>query len=204
MKKLFAFVTSLLLSVAAHAQSAEAFVFNQGQHYKDLGTPKTNQKVVTEYFSFYCGHCYSFEPIIAQLKQRLPQDVTLVKKPVSFMGGNMATELSKAYVTAKEVGVEDKIVASLFETIHNKRQAPKNVHQLRQLFLSHGVSENEFETVFSSSETLKKAKQFDKDFDGTKLTGVPSVVVNGKYLANAGGVKSIGQYVALIEYLLTK
>ncbi|MEZ8733592.1 thiol:disulfide interchange protein DsbA/DsbL [Vibrio sp. 10N.239.312.D08] len=204
MKKLFAFVTSLLLSVSAHAQSSDGFAFDQGQHYKDLGMPKTNQKVVTEYFSFYCGHCYSFEPIIAQLKQRLPQDVTLVKKPVSFMGGNMAIELSKAYVTAKELGVEDKIVASLFETIHNKRQAPKNVHQLSQLFVSHGVSENEFETVFSSSETLKKANLFDKDFYATKLTGVPSVVVNGKYLANAGGVKSIGEYVALIEYLLTK
>lgn len=63
MKKLFALFSMLMLSL-----SAQAAQFNEGEHYKVLDLEASNKPVVTEFFSFYCPHCNSFEPIIQQLK----------------------------------------------------------------------------------------------------------------------------------------
>ena len=63
MKKLFALVATLMLSLSAHAAQ-----FKEGQHYKVLDLEASSKPTVTEFFSFYCPHCNSFEPIIQQLK----------------------------------------------------------------------------------------------------------------------------------------
>lgn len=68
MKKLFALVATVMLSVSAYAAQ-----FKEGEHYQVLKTPVSSSPVVSEFFSFYCPHCNTFEPIIAQLKQQLPE-----------------------------------------------------------------------------------------------------------------------------------
>jgi len=89
MKKLFALVTTLLLSLSAHAAQ-----FSEGEHYKVLDLEASKKPTVTEFFSFYCPHCKTFDPIIRQLKAQLPEGVKLNKAHVSLMGGAMGKELN--------------------------------------------------------------------------------------------------------------
>ncbi|MDG4868893.1 thiol:disulfide interchange protein DsbA/DsbL, partial [Guyparkeria sp. 1SP6A2] len=134
MKKLFALVATLILSLSAHAAQ-----FKEGVHYKVLDLPKASQLSVSEYFSFYCPHCYSFEPIIKQLKEQLPAEVRLQKNHVSFMGGNMGKSMSKAYATMLALNVEEQMLPVMFNRIHNQRKAPKNDQELRQIFTDEGI-----------------------------------------------------------------
>ncbi|CAH8230106.1 MULTISPECIES: thiol:disulfide interchange protein DsbA/DsbL [Vibrio] len=199
MKKLFALVATLMLSLSAHAAQ-----FNEGEHYKVLDLEPSKNPTVTEFFSFYCPHCNSFEPIIAQLKKQLPDGAKLQKNHVSFMGGSMGKSMSKAYATMIALKVEDKMIPVMFNRIHNMRKPPKDDAELRQIFLDEGVDGAKFDAAFNGFAVDSMVRRFDKQFQDSGLSGVPAVVVNNHYLVQAQGLKSTDEYFALVNYLLTK
>ncbi|ANQ23020.1 thiol:disulfide interchange protein [Vibrio natriegens] len=197
MKKLFALFSMLMLSL-----SAQAAQFNEGEHYKVLDLEASNKPVVTEFFSFYCPHCNSFEPIIQQLKKQLPEGVKLQKNHVSFMGGSMGPSMSKAFATMVALKVEDKMVPVMFNRIHNLRKAPRDDAELRQIFLDEGVDEKKFDSAFKGFAVDSMVRRMDKQFEDSDLTGVPAVIVNNKYLVQAQSIKTMDEYFALVNYLL--
>ncbi|SJL84828.1 thiol:disulfide interchange protein DsbA/DsbL [Vibrio palustris] len=199
MKKLIALAATLLLSLSAHAAQ-----FKQGENYKVLDQTHSSQPSVVEFFSFYCPHCNAFEPIISKLDSHLPDGVKLNKNHVSFMGGNMGFNMSKAFNTMVVLGVQEKMIPVMFAQIHQRRQPPKNVEALKQLFVDHGVNGKKFDDAFNSFAVDSMARRSDKDFDDKGLTGVPSVVVNNKYLVEIGSIKSEQQFYDLVNYLLKK
>ncbi len=92
MKALFTLFSALLLSVSAHAAK-----FEQGTHYKVLDVEKSATPKVTEFFSFYCPHCYKFESVVENLKPALADGVKFEKVHVAFMGNDMAVPMAKSY-----------------------------------------------------------------------------------------------------------
>ena len=198
MKKLFALISTVMLSFAAHAAQ-----FSQGEHYKVLDLDVSKKPIVTEFFSFYCPHCNSFEPIIQQLKAQLPEEAKLQKNHVSFMGGNMGESMSKAYATMLVLKVEDKMVPVMFNRIHNMRKAPKDDAELRQIFLDEGVDAKKFDAAFNGFAVDSMVRRFDKQFKDSGLSGVPAVLVNNKYLVEAQSIKTLDEYFDLVNYLLT-
>ncbi|WP_100753423.1 thiol:disulfide interchange protein DsbA/DsbL [Vibrio salilacus] len=198
MKKLFALVATVMLSFTAHAAQ-----FSQGEHYKVLDLEGSKKPTVTEFFSFYCPHCKSFEPIIQQLKAQLPEEAKLQKNHVSFMGGNMGESMSKAYATMLVLKVEDKMVPVMFNRIHNMRKAPKDDAELRQIFLDEGVDAQKFDAAFNGFAVDSMVRRFDKQFKDSGLSGVPAVIVNNKYLVEAQSIKTLDEYFDLVNYLLT-
>ncbi len=199
MKKLFALVATLMLSLSAHAAQ-----FKEGQHYKVLDLEASSKPTVTEFFSFYCPHCNSFEPIIQQLKAKLPENAKFQKNHVSFMGGNMGESMSKAYATMVVLKAEDKMVPVMFNRIHNMRKAPKNNDELRQIFVDEGIDGKKFDAAFNGFAVDSMVRRFDKQFKDSGLSGVPAVVVNNKYLVQAQSIKTMDEYFDLVNYLLTK
>ena len=198
MKKLLLLVSSVLLSVMAHAAQ-----FNEGQHYTVLDAKKSSTPVVTEFFSFFCPHCYGFEPVIAGLKDQLPSNVPVQKVHVSFMGSNMAVPMAKAYATMVALKVDDKLVMPMFKQIHDFKNTPKNEQELRQIFVDNGVSGEKFDAAFNGFAVDSMQKRFDKQFAATGLRGVPGVVVNNKYIVQSGDIKTVDEYYDLVNYLLT-
>ncbi|MGY3568347.1 thiol:disulfide interchange protein DsbA/DsbL [Vibrio paucivorans] len=199
MKKLFALVATLMLSLSAHAAQ-----FKQGEHYKVLDLEASKKPVVTEFFSFYCPHCNTFEPIIQQLKDQLPEGAKLQKNHVSFMGGNMGLSMSKAYATMVAMKVEDKMVPVMFNRIHNMRKAPKDDAELRQIFVDEGIDGKKFDAAFNGFAVDSMVRRFDKQFKDSGLSGVPAVVVNNRYLVQSQSIKTLDEYFELVNYLLTK
>ncbi len=197
MKKLFALFSMLMLSLSAHAAQ-----FKEGEHYKVLDLEASSKPVVTEFFSFYCPHCNSFEPVIQQLKQQLPEDVKLQKNHVSFMGGKMGPSMSKAFATMEALKIEDQMVPVMFNRIHNMRKAPRNDAELRQIFLDEGVDAKKFDSAFKGFAVDSMIRRMDKQFEDSGLTGVPAVIVNHKYQVQAQSIKTMDEYFALVNYLL--
>ncbi|MBC8655670.1 thiol:disulfide interchange protein DsbA/DsbL [Vibrio parahaemolyticus] len=198
MKKLLALCSTLLLAFSAHAAQ-----FEEGKHYKVLDVEKATKPTVTEFFSFYCPHCYKFESVIENLKQALPKEARFEKVHVAFMGADMAVPMAKSYATMVSLGVEDKMVPAMFAQIHQKRQVPKNEDELKKVFTDNGVDGNKFDAAYNSFAVSSMQKRFDKQFKESTLTGVPGVVVNNKYIVIPNEVRSYAEYSELVNYLLT-
>ena len=208
MKTIFALFASLVMAFSAQATTAQqtpqqTTAFTEGDYYTVIDGPKSATPTVTEYFSFYCPHCYKFESIVKNLKPALTDDVTLEKVHVGFMGGPMATGMVKAYATMVELQVEDRMVPAMFEQIHVLRKPPQSEAEIRQLFIDKGVSANAFDLAYNSKAVEMKLKQYDEKFKNSTLRGVPALVVNDKYIVVASKIKSYDEYNQLVNYLLT-
>jgi len=199
MKKLLALASAALLSFSVHAAK-----FTEGDHYKVLELPKSSSPIVTEFFSFYCPHCHGFEPIIKALKETLPDNAKLQKNHVSFMGGPMGNSMSKAYSTAVVLGVEDKMIPVLFNRVHTMKKPPRNDQELRQIFIDEGMTAEDFDGAYNSFAVNSMVNRSNKAFKDSGLTGVPAVIVNNKYLVQAGKLQSTEEYFELVNFLLKK
>ncbi len=198
MKKLLVLFSTLLLSLNVFAAQ-----FNEGTHYTVLDLPKSSKPMVNEFFSFYCPHCNSFEPLVAGLKASLPDNARFQKSHVSFMGGNMGTPMSKAYATMVSLKAEDKMIPVMFNRIHNQQNAPKNEDELRQMFIDEGIDGKKFDSAYKGFAVDSMVRRFDNEFQKAGLRGVPAFVVNNKYQVNLGSISSADELNSLVNYLLT-
>lgn len=199
MKKLLA-----LASVALLSFSVQAAKFTEGDYYKVLELPKSNSPIVTEFFSFYCPHCNSFEPMIQELKKQLPDNAKFQKNHVSFMGGSMGKSMSKAFATSIVLGIDSKMTPVLFNRVHGMKKPPRNDAELRQIFVDEGVKAEDFDGAYNSFAVNSMVNRFDKGFQDSGLTGVPAIIVNNKYLVQTGKIQSSDEYFELVNFLLKK
>lgn len=198
MKKLLSIFTALMLSF-----SIQAAQFSEGTHYQILDVEKASKPTVTEFFSFYCPHCFKFEGVIDQLKPSLPENAQFQKVHVAFMGSAMAKPMAKSYATMIVLGAEKEMVPAMFKQIHELRQTPKDEAALRQIFLDNGIDATAFDNAYNSFTVNSMQQRFDKQFEASTLTGVPGVLVNNKYIVKPDNIKSFEEYNQLVNYLLT-
>ncbi|CAH6797238.1 Thiol:disulfide interchange protein DsbA [Vibrio chagasii] len=197
MKKLFSLFAALIMSASVNAAQ-----FEEGTHYKILDVAKADKPVVTEFFSFYCPHCYKFEGVIKYLKEDLPETASFQKVHVAFMGNNMAVPMAKAYATMIALDAEESMVPAMFAQIHEKQKTPRDEAELRQVFIDNGVDAKKFDAAYNSFAVNSMQKRFDQQFDASTLTGVPGVLVNNKYIVKPDQIKSYEEYNQLVNYLL--
>ncbi|MUK79148.1 thiol:disulfide interchange protein DsbA/DsbL [Aliivibrio fischeri] len=198
MKKLFVFLSAVMF-----AFSVQATQFEEGKYYQVLDVAKSTQPKVTEFFSFYCPHCYKFEAVIKNLKPALEKSVKFEKVHVAFMGNDMAVPMAKSYATMVVLGVEDKMVPAMFKQIHELGQRPKNEDELRQVFINNGIDPDKYDEAYNGAAVNAMQRKFDIQFEASTLTGVPGVLVNNKYIVKPNAIRSYDEYNQLVNYLLT-
>ncbi|MFC3034805.1 thiol:disulfide interchange protein DsbA/DsbL [Pseudoalteromonas fenneropenaei] len=198
----------LLLCLPAAVWAAD---FEDGKHYTTLNTERSAQNQVTEFFSFYCPHCFRFEPVAIALENSLPKGTSFVKSHVNFLGGispQVQTNLSYAYIIGKQNGKAHQIAERLFNTIHVQRERLDSMAELRKFMAAQGISELEFDAALVSMPVLTAEKAMadaqQKFSDAGALTGVPTFIVNDKYKLNISELKSQDELHELVQYLLKK
>jgi thiol:disulfide interchange protein DsbA len=109
--------------------------------------------------------------------------------------------LGRAYYTAELLDVVDKIHTPLFDHIHKEKKPIRNATDLKEFFAEQGVSEADFDKTFNSFAVITKTNRAKQVRELYGLTGVPTLVVNGKYRTTAtlaGGNKQMLQVVDLL------
>jgi len=186
MKKAISLFFVLLMPLFASAAN-----YQEGKQYTTVNEGVTMVPEVREYFSFYCPHCFRFEPFLAQVKKDLPQGTNFVKNHVDFLRTTtpaIQDMLSKALVVAEQMPQKDKLIAAIFNYIHVQRANFSSEKDVRNLFVLNGADGAKFDKLMKSFMVNAKAKKMKKNQDYLAqkgaLTGVPTIIVNGKYKIN--------------------
>lgn len=194
----------LLVLIPLVAGTAFAGTFTEGKEYQKLKTPQPTEAgkavEVVELFWYGCPHCYHLEPFIHDWLQGKPDDVSFVRMP-AVMGAGWEL-LAKAYYTAELLGVLDKVHGELFSTIHEQNKKIKDEDMLREFFVGLGVSAEDFNKTFGSfavAVKLNNARMMTRRYG---ITGVPTIVVNGKYSTGASMAGSNKSLIDVINYLV--
>lgn len=200
MKKLvttFSLFLFLLISGQVHAE---------GQGYVTISPAQptqTGDKIeVLEVFWYACPHCFDFEPHISKWLESKPDDVEFRRMPGIFRKNWIPH--AKAYFTAKKLDVLEDIHTPLFDAIHKQK---KNIHDdddFEDFFVKHGVDEDAFTKVYESEEVETMVKQAYVMGQRYKITGVPAVIVNGKYMVSGSTAGSFENVLKVIDQLIEK
>lgn len=164
---------------------------------------QTESKIeVVEVFWYGCSHCYDFEPYINSWIANLPDDVEFRRMPGVFSKNWIGH--AKAYYTAEKLGVLDKVHSPLFDALNKQRKRIYTEGELKDFFVSKGVDGDEFTRVFNSSEIEIRFKQAFTMGQRYKVTGVPSVIINGKYMTSGSLAGSYDNLLKTMDMLVDK
>lgn len=186
--------------------------YEEGKHYTQVNNKASSKPEVREYFSFYCPHCLRFEPFFAGVKKTLPEGVKFQRNHVDFLRfttPEIQFMLTKALVVAQQLKMEEKLVAAIFNYLQVQRASITSEKDIRNVFVLQGADGEKFDKLFKSFAVNSQAKLMKKNQDELvrkrALTGVPAVVVNGKYRINADKLDRNNfeqDYANLIKYLV--
>lgn len=187
------------LASAATPEQATGPAFVEGEHYKrlkeprDTGSPETVE--VMEFFWYGCGHCFATESHIRGWLENKPEGITFTRVPATLSRNWLLH--ARAFYTAHKLGVDNQMHEAMFNAIHRERNPLRTPDDIAALFESvAGVSPEKFREAFNSFAVDNELVEADALARAYPLTGVPSFVVDGKYLTTAG---MAGSYSALLE-----
>lgn len=205
MKKLLGLFSALIFSASVFAVDLQ-----EGVHYEviDKKSSGTVKPEVKEFFSYYCPHCMTFEPLAKSLKEKSKKEgFKFVKSHVDFLraaGPEIQFMLTKALVASERLKAP-QVNDAIFNYIQKQRAAITSERDIRNIFVINGVDGEKFDKVFNSFAVTSAAKKMKKVQDEYSrkgiLTGVPTFVVNGKYkiINNGFEAKSYGELFTKLE-----
>lgn len=203
-KAFFNLFMALVVGTLSFAANAETF--REGVDYKVLETPVDvdNPKniEVREFFWFGCPHCFALEATISDWKKAMPEGVDFVQTPAPLNASWVPH--AHAFYVAEALGKGPEISTALFDALHMEKKRISKQDQLAQFFTQFGVSEEEFNKLYNSFSVrvaVRKAEALAKAY---RLSGVPALIVNGKYLVEMRTAKSNERMMEIVNFLVEK
>lgn len=159
-----------------------------------------NQVEVIEFFSFACPHCYEFEPHLEAWLKNKPDGVKFVRVPAEFSA--YYALLARAWYTADVLGVAETVTKPLFDAIHVQHKELNSKQALAEFFQqTANVPEDQFNAAFESFSVnmkLERARALARRY---RLSGVPTVIINGKYRTDAVMTQSYEKLIQVTDTL---
>lgn len=178
--------------------------YKEGEQYKALAQPQATASAdkieVVELFWYGCPHCYRLEPVIGNWLKNKPDDVEFVRMPAIV--GPPWELLAKAYYTAEFLGVMDTVHYALFDAIHKDKKKVVDEAAVQAIFEAQGVSAEDFRNTFNSFAVAVKVNNARMMTKRYAISGVPTIIINGKYNTSGSLAGSNENILKVVDYLV--
>lgn len=195
---------SLIVTASFFAQSVTAAEW--GKDYSPVSPPQpveTGKNIeVLEIFYYGCPHCFHLEPIITPWIKHLPKDVTFRRLPGIFNDGWIP--LAKAFYALESLKELDRLHGELFKAFHEQKVDLRTDAAIIDWAAKQGVDRDKFSAAYNSFAVQNKAlraKQLTKAYG---ISGVPSVIVDGKFLTSASMTGSHEAMLPVLDQLIVQ
>ncbi|MEM7540365.1 MAG: thiol:disulfide interchange protein DsbA/DsbL [Pseudomonadota bacterium] len=192
-----------LLLAALFSGPATAQEFKVGTHYDILPAAKETSdptKIeVVELFWYGCPHCFSFEPFVEKWLANKADDVVFIRIPAVF--SKTWALHAKAFYAAEQMGILEAFHSALFSALHREKQQLFTQRALVDFVAAKGWDAQGFEAAFTSFSVDGKFRQAQAATRDYGIRGVPSVIINGKYVTSASKVSDYDLMLKLIDHL---
>jgi len=214
---LLAAVASTMAATTSNAAAATTTtpppLWQEGVNYTRLvpGQPTSvpaGQVEVLEFFWYGCPHCYAIDPLVESWKKTKPAYITFSRVPVMWSEGHRST--ARLYYTLESMGKLDQLHGEVFKEIHTNNNPliatdPNDTAgalHLQAVFLKKfGISEDAFKKAsqsFAVETALQRADQLVLRY---RIEGVPTFVVNGKFVADVRSAGAPERLLSLVDDL---
>jgi thiol:disulfide interchange protein DsbA len=185
----------LALDTNPAAAARAEWKFSEGKQYHRLVPTQptvggADKIEVAEIFWYGCPHCFSFEPAINKWAETVPPNARFIRIPAVW--NPLAQLHGRLYYTEEVLARNGKLTdvkafhTAVFNEFHTKSNRLTTEDAIQKLFERFGVGRDDFLNTWNSFEVNQKVRVADDLVRRYNVTGVPAVVVNGKYRTGAG------------------
>jgi protein dithiol oxidoreductase (disulfide-forming) len=207
MKKLFS-ALALSLGIAAASMSVASSVHaapTAGKDYTVLQAPQpvgapAGKVEVIEFFWYGCPHCNDFEPFIEAWEKKQGPDVVFKRVPVAFRDDFIPH--SKMYHALDALGVAEKVTPAVFNEIHVKKDYLLTPEKQADFLATQGIDKKKYMDAYNSFSTQSAVQRDAKMLQDYKIDGVPTVIVQGKYVTGPAQTNSEEGTTKVMDFLV--
>ena len=148
-------------------------------------------------------HCYGYGPETSPNIDRLAAEGVVFEQVPSSINPRW-TEHARAYYSFQLMGILGEIHTAFFDALHLKRQRLDNIDAIAGFVAERGFDEKVFREYYFSfpvETQLRKNAQNEKRYG---ISGVPAVIVNGKYLVSGSVAGSNERMIQIINFLVAQ
>lgn len=152
---------------------------------QNISTDNPAKIEVMEIFWYGCSHCYQMEAPLHAWVKKLPSDVYFKRMP--GLPNPSWAPMAKAFYAMETLGVSEKLHTKLFDAIHKTKTLNPTDEKaaIDWVTAQSGMDKIKVEQAFKSftmNTSLNRAAQI---FKASGATGVPSLVIDGKFITSA-------------------
>jgi thiol:disulfide interchange protein DsbA len=200
-------------TAAAATNTSAPTIWQEGVNYTRLVPAQPTsvapgQVEVLEFFWYGCPHCYALDPLVESWRKTKPPYITFTRVPVMWSEGHRST--ARLFYTLESLGKLDQLHGEVFKEIHVNGNSlvasdPNDVAgaaRIQAAFLAKfGITRDSFDKAshsFAVETDLQRADQLGLRY---RIEGVPTFVINGKYIADVQTAGSPERLVSLVDDL---
>lgn len=202
-KRIFTLFAFLCLSGAVLAQGQK---IEEGFDYRILPIPQpveTKGKVeAIEFFWYGCPHCYDFEPELISWVKRQPKDVVFKRVPVAFRDDFMPH--SQLFYTLEALGKGDALHEKVMYAMHKENKRLLTESEIADWAAAQGIDRNTFLATYRSFAVTSKARAARQLADAYRIDGVPTIVMQGKYVTSPSIAGTKAKAIGVMDFLEEK
>jgi thiol:disulfide interchange protein DsbA len=198
-----AFIAATIFSLNAWAAGPEAFEGHDYTRLKNAQPVATGNKVeVLEFFWYRCPHCFQLEPGLDKWLKALPKDAEVRRVPAVFRDDWMPG--AKLYYTLEQMGLVSRLHAKVFDAYHLENLNLNDPALLGGWIARQGVDRKKFEGIYNSFSIQSKATQGARLATAYGIAGVPTFIVDGKYMTSESMTQSEPRLFEVLDQLIVK
>lgn len=188
---------AIALALAGFAAKAD---IHPGKEYELVSPPQaveTGKKIeVLEIFAYTCPHCFDLEADINGWAKQLPKDVEFRRLPAIFR--DSWAPFAKVFYTFEAMGLTEKLHGEFFNAIHVQHVRFDSDNAIFAWVEKQGVPRKGFIDIYTSFSIQSKALRAKQLTRAYAISGVPAVIVDGKYRTS---VSNTGSHAGLLSAL---
>ena len=153
---------------------------------------------VSETFWYGCNACYQFDPVINSWASRQESNVRLTKMPVTW--GGIHQLHASLYYTIEALKLDPSTHAAVFVTIHKEGNFLQNPKAIEDFLKKFGVAPEVSKQYMNSFTVKQMVNRGMKHSRQLKVSSVPMMIVDGKYIIEAKG--SYEKILKVVDYVV--
>ena len=189
---------ALVLALAAAGAFGQASVRNEVVRLDPPRSVVTGERIeVIEFFYYGCPICYELEPHMTRwLATQAPGYVALRRIPALSSEG--WETFAKLFFTLQEMNEASRLHWPIYDNFHFEGKPLNEEKAMLEWVATNGVDPGRFAEIYRSpaiAARLAEVRELMKTYD---VRGVPSIIVDGKYMSSArlaGGTRQLMQIV---------
>ena len=186
--------------VAARAQPISS------KDFQVLDPPRrvaTGERVeVLEFFYYGCPVCYEAQPHIARWLMKAGPGVAVTRVPAAFT--ESSESFARTFYTLSAMNQLARLHWPLYENHHFDGKELNEEKNVVAWVSANGVDGARFTELWHSDQVKAQVDAAKKSLDTYGIKGVPTFVVDGKYLTSARLAGSVPRMVETVQYLVER